>query len=123
MKTKTITFVKEKDTKHMVRFVEKPKEGEPPVMNITIIENPANHAVIRITPTAIRQQGNAIAMGTVIDAHELTHKEWRKWHPRTMKLKSESKEKLAALIKELEDRKFHRLTTQAQRVFDSLKEV
>ena len=33
MKTKTITFVKDKDTKHMTRFNEVPAEGQPPVCN------------------------------------------------------------------------------------------
>ena len=32
-KTKVIKFTKEKDTKHMVKFVETPATGEPPVCN------------------------------------------------------------------------------------------
>jgi len=32
-KSKTIKFIKDKDTKHMTRFQEQPAVGEPPVCN------------------------------------------------------------------------------------------
>ena len=37
MEKKTMRFVKEKETKNMVRFTEKPAEGQPPVIGTIYI--------------------------------------------------------------------------------------
>ena len=86
---------------------------------ITVVYNPANFEWIPIPIRDIRQQLCHRSWSEVQSALHLTHNEQRKWCPRPVRVAMQTK--VAMYANELRDVRLHKLTANAQKLYEKLK--